>query len=82
MAPDRTPAAITDATEWARRCRVEAARATHPSTQAFLLELAAEYERITGEAIALDPDDFDLQNAVADRLSALAAKRRAWIGQS
>ena len=76
-APSGNP--ITAPAEWARRCRIEAARAIHPSTKAFLLELAAEYEAISGETVNLDPDDTDLQNAVADRLAALAAKRRAWM---
>jgi len=33
---------------------------------------------LAGEAVVEDPDDPDLQNAVADRLAELAAKRRAW----
>ena len=70
---------MNDAAEWARRCQIEAARAIHPSTKTFLLELAAEYEAISGGAVDLDPDDTDLQNAVADRLSALAAKARKWL---
>ena len=75
----RAGSLITDAADWARRCHIEAARAMHPSTKAFLLKLAAEYEAISGEAVNLDPDDSDLQNAVADRLATLAAKTRAWI---
>jgi hypothetical protein len=70
---------MDDPTNWARRCRIEAMRATHPSTKAFLLELAVEYEKLAGEAVTQDPDDPDLQNAVADRLAFLAAKRRAWV---
>jgi len=72
----RAGSLMNDAAEWARRCHIEAARAIHPSTKAFLLELAAEYEAIAGEVVDLDPDDMDLQNAVADRLSSLAAKVR------
>jgi hypothetical protein len=79
MANARAASLITDAAEWARRCHIEAARAIHPSTRAFLLELAAEYEAISGEAVSLDPDDIDLQNAVADRLAALAAKSTSWF---
>ena len=64
--------------EWARRCRIEAARAMHPRTKAFLLELAAQYEAITGETVDLDPDDPELQSAVADRLA--EAAKREWAG--
>lgn len=42
---------------WARQCRIEAARAIHPSTRAFLLKLAAEFEAVAGEVVVLDPDD-------------------------
>jgi hypothetical protein len=70
---------VTTPMERARRCRIEAARAIHPSTKAFLLELAAEYEALSGETVDLDPDDTDLQSAVADRLAVLAAKRREWL---
>jgi hypothetical protein len=51
-----------------------------PMTKAFLLELAAECEAPSGETVNFDPDDLDVQNAVADRLSALAARRKAWLG--
>jgi hypothetical protein len=64
--------------EWARRCRIEAARAIHPSTKTFLIDLAAEFEAIAGETVNLDPDDIELQNAVAERLAELAARRRDW----
>jgi|SRR3954447_18317237 hypothetical protein len=79
MANERARSLITDAAPWARRCHIEAARAIHPSTKAFLLELAAEYEALSGETVDVDPDDTELQNAVADRLAELAAKRRAWF---
>ena len=69
---------LTHPAEWARRCRIEAARAIHPSTKAFLLELAAQFESIAGQAVEVDPDDSDLQNAVADRLTELAARKRDW----
>ena len=59
----------------ARRCRIEAARAIHPSIKSFLLELAAEFEAASGETLKLDPDDPELQDAVADRLALLAARR-------
>lgn len=68
-----------DAAKWARRCHIEAARAIHPTTKAFLLEMAAEYEGLSGESADIDPDDTELQNAVADRLATLAAQRRAWF---
>ena len=67
---------LTHPAEWARRCRIEAARAIHPTTKAFLLELAGKFEAIAGEPVNLDPDDIDLQNAVADRLAELAARRK------
>jgi hypothetical protein len=69
---------LTHPRDWARRCRIEAARAIHPSTKAFLLELAAQFEAIAGETVDLDPDDMELQNAVAERLAELAAKRKEW----
>ena len=72
-------ARITDPEGWARRCRIEAARAIHPGVKAFLLELAAEFEAICGEAVNLDPDDTELQSAVADRLAEVAAKKREWL---
>jgi hypothetical protein len=65
---------------WARRCRVEAARAIHPRTKEFLLELALHFEASAGEKVALHPDDSDLQSAVGDRLSEMAARFR--IGSS
>ena len=74
--PARTP--LTHPAEWARRCRIEAARAIHPMTKAFLLELAGKFEAIAGEPVSLDPDDSELQNAVADRLAELAARRGEW----
>jgi hypothetical protein len=79
MAKARPLSSITEPAKWARRCHIEAARAIHPATKAFLLELAAEYEAISVETVNIDPDDTDLQNAVADRLAALAVKRRAWL---
>jgi hypothetical protein len=70
---------ILDAKQWARTCRIEATKATDSSTKQFLLELAAEYDVMNGEAVVIDFDDHDLQNAVAERLMCLAAKRRAWV---
>jgi hypothetical protein len=78
MAKVRPLRSITDPAKWARRCHVEAVRAIHPATKAFLLELAAEFEAISGEMVKVDPDDTDLQNAVADRLAELAA-RKEWL---
>ena len=69
---------LTHPADWARRCRIEAARAIHPSTKAFLLELATQFEALSGEVVSLDPDDPDLQEAVADRLAELAARQRNW----
>src|SRR6478736_8391836 len=69
---------LTHPMEWARRCRIEAARAIHPSTKSFLLILATEFEELAGEAVNLDPDDSDLQNAVGDRITELAARKRHW----
>ena len=65
--------------EWARRCRIEAARAIHPSTKAFLLELAEHFETVAGETVTLNPDDPELQNAVAERLIEIAARKREWL---
>lgn len=79
MTKGRNRSPLEDAADWARKCRIEALRAIHPSTKAFLLELAAKYEAITGEIVNLDPDDVEVQNAVADRLAVLAAQRREWI---
>lgn len=79
MAKNRNGSPQSEAAEWARKCRIEAVRAIHPSTREFLLELAAKYETISGEIVNLDPDDVELQNAVADRLAHLAAQRREWM---
>ena len=68
-----------DPADWARRCRLEAARAIHPSTKAFLLELAAQFEAASGVSVSVDPDDTELQDAVADRLSEVA--KRGWPGE-
>ena len=64
--------------DWARRCRIEAVRAIHPSIKEFLLELAAEFEALAGSPVDLDPDDAEVQNAVGDRLSLRAAHKNAW----
>ena len=70
----------TDPLGWARRCRIEAARAIHPLTKAFLTELAAHFEELAGATADLDPDDPDLQKAVADRLAEVAARERTnWL---
>ena len=79
MAKDQNGSPLDAAADWARKCRIEAVRAIHPSTKEFLLELAANYEAISGEVVNLDPDDVELQNAVADRFAVLAAQRREWI---
>jgi hypothetical protein len=79
MAKNPYGSPLEDAAEWARKCRVEAVRAIHPTTKEFLLGLAAHYDAISGEKGNLDPDDVELQNAVADRLAALAAQRREWM---
>ena len=79
MAKNENGSPLEDAAEWARKCRVEAVRAIHPTTKEFLLGLAAHYDAISGETGNLDPDDIELQNAVADRLAALAAQRREWM---
>jgi hypothetical protein len=79
MGNEPASASTVNAVDWARRCRVEAARAAHPSTKAFLLELASEFEAIAGEVVVIDPDDHELQSAVADRLYSLAAKTKAWV---
>ena len=67
---------IENPAEWARRCRIEAVRAIHPSIKEFLLELATEFETLAGSATELDPDDSEVQNAVGDRLSVIAAHKR------
>ena len=69
---------FTHPLEWARRCRIEAARAIHPSTKQFVLELAAQFEAIAGETVNLDPDDPELQGAVAERLEEIALRKKAW----
>ena len=79
MTNDRKGSPLEDAAGWARKCRIEAVRAIHPSTKEFLLDLAAKYEDLSGEIVKLDPDDVELQNAVADRLAVLAAQRREWM---
>lgn len=61
---------------WARLCRIEAARAIHPRTKKFLLELAAHFEADAGEKVALHPDDPDLQSAVGDHIAEIAARFR------
>ena len=66
-----------DEAEWARACRIEAARTTHAQTRDLLLMLAAEYEGLAGKAVDLHPDDHDVQSAVADRLQASAARFRS-----
>ena len=38
-------------------------------------DLATRYEALTGETVNLDPDDPELQNALADRLAEVAARR-------
>jgi hypothetical protein len=68
--------AAIDPLAWARRCRIESARAIHPSTKAFLLELSAHFEALAGETADIDPDDPDLQSAVADRLAEIASRRQ------
>jgi hypothetical protein len=65
-----------DEGDWARSCRIEAARTADPQTRDFLLELAAEYEAISGRSAEIHPDDQDLQSAVAERLHATAQKLR------
>ena len=64
--------------DWARVCRIEAVRSSDAATKALLVELAEEFENLAGQNADVDPDDFDLQNAAADRLVSLAAKR--WFG--
>lgn len=71
---------MSNPSEWSRRCRIEAARAIHPMTKDFLLELARELEIMSGETVNVDPDDMDLQTAIADRLSEVA-KRKDWTGR-
>ena len=78
MAESPKGSPLTDPLAWARRCQIEAARAIHPSTKMFLLELIAQFETIAGETVTLDPDDPELQHAVADRLAEIAAKKREW----
>jgi hypothetical protein len=45
-----------------------------PIDEAFLLKLAAEFEAAAGAIVQLDPDDPDVQDAVADRLAEVAAR--------
>ncbi len=66
-----------NAAEWARICRIEAARASHPAIRDFLLDLATGYEAIAGQPANINPDDSDLQQAVADRLMGQARKKSA-----
>jgi hypothetical protein len=77
MAEVRPGSLSVDPLGWARRCHIEAVRAIHPSTKAFLEELAAEFEAMAGEVVDLDPDDPDLQGALADRLAEVAARDRS-----
>ena len=64
--------------EWVRICRIEAMRTSHQATKALLLDLAREFEFLAGsEAGSIDPDDPALQNAVAERLAALAWRRNS-----
>ena len=79
MASGSTGSPLIGPFEWARRCRIEAARAIHPSTKAFLLELAEHFETIAGELVNLKPHDPKLQNAVAERLIEIAARKREWL---
>src|SRR3954469_19695464 len=74
MGKSRLGSPSSDPSGWARSCRIEAVRAIHPSTRAFLLKLAAEFEAVAGEIVKLDPDDPDVQDAVADRLAEVAAR--------
>ena len=74
--PEGNP--LTHPLRWARRCRIEAARAIHPATKAFLQELARQFEAAAGEAVNLDPDDPEIQEAVAERLLEVAAKKKRW----
>jgi hypothetical protein len=63
--------------EWARICRIQAAWATHPETRRLLLDLAAEFQAASPKpAMAVDPDDRILQQSIADRLTAYAARRK------
>ena len=78
MARNPAGSPLTHPLEWARRCHIEARRAIHPSTKMFLLELTAQFEALAGETVKLDPDDSELQQAVADRLAEIAAKKREW----
>jgi hypothetical protein len=66
-----------NATEWARICRIEAARTSNPDTRDFLLEIAEGYEALAGVPADIHPDDEDLQQAVADRLIVQARKKSA-----
>ena len=66
--------------EWARVCRLEAIRTTHEGTKSLLGEIAAEFETLAGQPVKLDVGGSELQNAAADRLVSLSAKR--WFGVS
>ena len=66
-----------NAADWARICRIEAARASNPATKDFLLDLAAGYEAIAGAPADIHPDDAELQQAVADRLIGRARRKSA-----
>lgn len=63
--------------DWARICRIEAARTTNRETRDFLLELAAKYEALAGRSAVIHPDDHELQSAVAERLHASAEQRKS-----
>lgn len=67
----------TNAADWARICRIEAARASNPATREFLLNLAVGYEAIAGAPADIHPDDAELQRAVADRLIGRARRNTA-----
>jgi hypothetical protein len=71
---------ITDAGELARICRIEAARALHSPTRDLLLKLAEAYELLADTPVEISPDDAELQQAVADRLLAFAAKAKPTQG--
>lgn len=76
LADDR-PMPTANAAEWARICRIEATRASNPTTRDVLLDLAAGYEAIAGQPADIHPDDAELQQAVADRLMDKARRNSA-----
>jgi hypothetical protein len=76
-AADAVRMPTANAAEWARISRIEAARASHPATREFLLDLAAGYEAIAGEPANIHPDDAELQEAIADRLMDRARTKSA-----